>query len=500
MKLREPPHEPEAERAFLSAVMLRNEVLASVNLAPRDFHDPRHLEVYTAICQLGAKGSPIDALTVESQLRSNGKLRSVGGLSGIAEIAGDVPTSDNIAHYAELIAEAARRRRLITEASQVAEDAFNPTRALPELAARLRDVAVAAAPAAATAERLVSVRLSEVTPERLTFLWDGRIPLRKLTIVESDPGLGKSTVIIDIIARATTGRPMPGETTSRGIAAAIIVTDEDAASDTIVPRAILAGADLTRVRHVSGVRVGDSERRLSLPDDIADLERMIEELKAEGAAFVLLVLDPIGVYISAGLDTHKDSDVRQALTPLAALADRTGAAVIGIRHLNKGTGSALYRGAGSIAFSGVARSVLLVAKDPDDPDARILAQTKTNLSRRMQSMRYRLVGEPGADHARVEWLGGCDATADDLTVAPVLLDPGAMSEALAFLSTTLQDGPVLASEVQAAARAQMISEATLRRAKKDLGVKSSAKAGKWSWFIPIEARPATSPVTDEGEV
>lgn len=201
-----------------------------------------------------------------------------------------------------------------------------------------------------------------------------------------------------------------------------------------------------------------------------------------------MVIDPLMAFLSSKTDSHKDQDVRRALAPMAALAERTGAAVLIVRHLNKAAGgNTLYRGGGSIGTIGAARAGLVVAPDPDDPERRILAANKHNLSRAAPSLAFRVETAPNGA-ARVAWGGTSSLSGGDILREPA--DPeqrSAFSEAKDFLVKELADGRVDAELVKKDARAAGVSERTLKRAKRALGVRSEKEAdGTWSWVPPDE--------------
>lgn len=345
-----------------------------------------------------------------------------------------------------------------------------------------------------TTEDVTLLRLSDVQPEPVRWLWPGRIPLGKLTILDGDPGLGKSLLTIDLAARVSTGDPMPDGTTSdcEGPAGVVLLTAEDDPADTIRPRLDAAGADCTRIVLVQAIREltilpDDAIReRTRLPNlgDIAALEKAIAEVEAK-----LIIVDPVMAY-TAGADTHVDSEVRSVLSRLAELAQRTGVAILAVRHLNKAGGSnPLYRGGGSIGFIASARSGLLVAPDPDDMEGkrRILASTKSNLAELPKSLAYTI--EAPTSVAKITWLGTSDQTARTLLAAPSDDEErNAIDEAKDFLLSLLADGPIEAKQVKAEARDAGIAERTLARAKQLLAVQAVKSgfgdSGKWLWCLP----------------
>jgi hypothetical protein len=249
------------------------------------------------------------------------------------------------------------------------------------------------------------ITLSDVETQQIDWLWQRRIPLGKITLLDGDPGMGKSLIAITIAACVSTGRPMPDGTPGRqgGI---ILIAPEDSAEDTIKPRVEAAGGDPSRVLLLNTVisfdekRLGIYDRPFSLSRDLNDLEIDIRRTNA-----ILVVLDPLMAVLGRNIDSSRDQDVREVFTPLAQLAERTGCAILIIRHLNKGSSdNILYRGAGSIGIIAAARTGLLVAHDPDDEQKRVFATVKNNLSKMAPNLTYQIVeNERGIPY--IQWLG-----------------------------------------------------------------------------------------------
>jgi hypothetical protein len=337
------------------------------------------------------------------------------------------------------------------------------------------------------------IRLSTVKAQRVAWLWPGRIPLGKLTILDGDPGLGKSVLTLDLAARVSRGRQMPLEERQAGDdgepAGVVLLTAEDGLDDTVVPRLQAADADLERCLALDLLpEAGGGKRLPQLPQDADAIGEAAKRVQAR-----LIVVDPLTAYLGGEVNAHKDADCRRALWPLTKVAEQTGAAVVVVRHLNKATGgNPLYRGGGSIGIIGAARSGLLVARDPDNADRRVLASTKCNLAKLPASLGFALDAHTSTGALRIGWTGPSAHTAETLLAAPRDdEDRGAVQEAVDVLRTILAGGPQAANEVQKEARRAGVSEITLRRAKAILGVQSRknsfAGGGAWQWFLPQQS-------------
>jgi len=337
------------------------------------------------------------------------------------------------------------------------------------------------------------ILVSDVETERVAWLWRGWLALGKISVLDGDPGLGKSATTLDIAARVSTGRPFPdGLECETGAGGVVILSAEDSLADTIKPRLEAAGADTSRISSLRTVWEGRGERRhertLSLPEDIPLIERKIRRVEAK-----LVIVDPLMSFLPKKIDAHKDQDVRRALAPFASMAERTGAALQVVRHLSKSEGSSpIYRGGGSIGIIGAARMGALVAKDPKDEERRVLAPTKNNLAVHPKSLLYGLE-EADNGAVRVIWGGDAEYSASELLQAVRPDRADARRDAEDFLETLLSDGSVPKASVEEEAKAAKISPGTLRRAKTSLGVVAAREnqvggergAGRWIWKLPV---------------
>jgi hypothetical protein len=326
---------------------------------------------------------------------------------------------------------------------------------------------------------LFAERLSAIEPSTVSWLWEPYLPRGKLTLLDGDPGVGKSMMAVDLAARLSRGAALPDGSPGTGPHVVLLLNAEDDPADMTHPRAAGAGADLDRLVHVAG-RGGVP---LRFPADVPALEAEVRRYHAD-----LVVIDPMMAFFPPEVAANTDQCIRQGLAPLATLAEGTGAAVLLVRHLTKrGGAKAIYRGSGSIGILGSARTGLLIGPDPADPNTRVLAVTKSNLAAPASALGFR-VNANAAGRSAVEWLGRYDRTADQLLARPDgPLKP--RDYASDWLKKELAAGPRKAADVLAAAADDGIPEATLRRAKRDVDIRSHRAyaddaSSTWYWYDP----------------
>lgn len=242
------------------------------------------------------------------------------------------------------------------------------------------------------------ISMSEIQTEEVKWLWHPYIPLGKVTIVQGDPGEGKTTLILAVIAALTKGEALPESDKALEPMNVIYQTAEDGLAETIKPRLVAAEADCSRV-----LVIDERKQELTLCD-----ERLEQAILETGAK--LIVIDPMQAYLGGEVDMHRANEVRPVLKRVASMAERTGCAVILIGHMNKAQGlKANYRGLGSIDFRAAARSVLLVGRLKDAPNIRVMAQDKNSLAPEGAFIAFELDAERG-----FQWKGYCDSTVDDV--------------------------------------------------------------------------------------
>ena len=358
----------------------------------------------------------------------------------------------------------------------------------------------------ASRRRVVLTPASTITPEPVRWLWDRRLPLRGLSLVAGEPGLGKSTLTVELAADVTRGR-LDGDL--RGDPRDVLLASaEDAFSSVVGGRLMAAGADMDRVHrlHVEG---RDGEELLTLPDDVAEVEARCEGLATSGRPVALVVVDPVSAFIAGGVDTHRDAAVRRVLAPLSGLAERQQLAVVGVAHMNKDSAAKLLaRVGGSVAFGAAPRSVLAFARHPDDPDGeqgieRVIVHAKSNhgayapsLAARIESRNVIEVGEV----ARLVVDGECEISADDLG-AQGGGDRSDREEAREWLADELADGEWHEGrEVKARAKAAGYSVRTLQRARVGLQIEDRREGfpAVSEWRLPVVPTPSRASGTTVG--
>jgi len=252
--------------------------------------------------------------------------------------------------------------------------------------------------------------ISDVKAEPVPWLWPKRIAFGTLCIIDGDPGCGKTSIMLDLMARLSTGTAMPFEAEGLRPANSLIVSAEDSISNTIAPRVHAAHADASRVFVAL--------EPLSFPNDVGKLKDMILERRAR-----LVLVDPVLAMLDDGIDSGQDAKMRKVLSPLAALAAHTESAIVLVRHLNKALHSkTMYRGGSSIAIAAAARTCLLAAGAKGKMH---LANYKSNLDVKAPTLVYELVDD-GKGVVTVVWKDVSGASADEVMDAS--LPPGYRSQ------------------------------------------------------------------------
>ena len=317
-------------------------------------------------------------------------------------------------------------------------------------------------------ETVKIIRMSDVELTPVDWLWKPYLPFGKLSVLQGNPGEGKTYFAMHLAAACTNGKLLPNMERLEPFNV-IYQTAEDGLGDTVKPRLIEAGADLDRV-----LVIDDSDVQLTLSDE--RIEKAIIENNAR-----LVIIDPIQAYLGADVDMNRANEVRPIFMRLGQVAQRTGCAILLIGHLNKAAGmQSLQRGLGSIDIAAAVRSVMFIGKLKHDPTMRILTHEKSSLAPPGVSLAFSLGDEGG-----FRWVGEYDITADEMLSGIEPQRETKTQQAKDLICTMLAGGKqVLSEDIDKAALERGIPGRTVRDAKRELGddLKSKIVEGRKKVF------------------
>ena len=309
--------------------------------------------------------------------------------------------------------------------------------------------------------------MADVQPKKVDWLWHPYIPFGKLSMIQGNPGEGKTTLALRIAAACSKGEPLPGCEAHEPFRV-FYQNAEDGLEDTIRPRLEKANADLSMIHYIK-----ENEHSLSMAD-----ERIEAAIAETGAR--LMILDPVQAYVGKYVDMNRANDVRDVMKSLGSVADRTNCAITLIGHLNIAQGmNSSYRGLGSIDFRAAPRSIMLVGRMKNDPNARIVVHDKSSLAPQGKSLAFTLDDDTG-----FRWLDGYgDISSDDL-LGGISPDTKCADASNLILSMLADGKPVPASEIYREEHERGISERTLKEAKKNIsGIGTRKVANLWYWQL-----------------
>jgi putative DNA primase/helicase len=342
------------------------------------------------------------------------------------------------------------------------------------------------------------IQLEQASQLKITairWLWSGWLANGKLHVLAGTPGTGKTTIAMNIAATVSAGGVFPcGSDCNAGNV--LIWTGEDDPADTLTPRLMASGADLTRIYFIRSTVENGHSRSF---DPARDFDKLLSNAEAIGN-IKLVIVDPI---ISAVVgDSHKANDVRRGLQPLVELAQALDCVVLGVTHFSKGTmgRDPIERVTGSQAFGALARVVIIAAKesshDETNPSRRFIARAKSNIGPDGGGFDYsmsqvELAGYVGVSATHIKWIGAIQGSARDLlgAVESDKNDPSDQSDlddAQAFLVSLLENGALTQKAIKSESKGEGHAWRTIQRAKKVTGIKSKKQGvkGGWLWELP----------------
>lgn len=309
---------------------------------------------------------------------------------------------------------------------------------------------------------------SEVKQRKIEWLWYPYIPYGKITILQGDPGEGKSTFILNIAALLTKGAKMPDGSGGGKTQTVVYQCAEDDIADTIKPRLVAAGADCEKIAYII-----DDNNELTFED--ARIEQVLQKTKAR-----LLVIDPMQAFLVQDSDMQNAARMRGALGKLADVAAKYQCAVVLVGHLNKAYGGKnLYRGLGSIDIAAIARSVLMISRDGADPSIRYMFPVKASLALEGSAIGFTF------SEGQFQWIGKCDIDSSTLE-GSVFARNEKLEQAKSYLIRILKEGALPSTKISKMVAHLDISKRTIETAKKEVGIVAFRKENAWYWRLPDE--------------
>lgn len=343
--------------------------------------------------------------------------------------------------------------------------------------------------------------MASVQSKPITWLWPNVFAQGKFSLISGHPGLGKSQVSLYLAATVSQVALWPASTSAATGGNVIIISAEDDPADTIKPRLEALGANMDRIYILDTVTDSDKKepRTFSLKNDIYKLASMLEEIDDVS----LVIIDPISAY-TAGVDNHKDADLRQILSPLSKLAEKYNVAIVGIAHLNKGGEGkeAITRTSGSMALIAAARAAWYVIRDDATPDRRLFVPAKNNIGKDDVGYAFHVLPktlQSGIETSYVKWETATVAVNISALMSSGQSAPSEIERAIDFIKEILANGFLPSNDVYEEAKNAGFSRSTVIRAKERIGIKPVKQSSKeWTWALPETGRNSTcSPHLDE---
>lgn len=338
-------------------------------------------------------------------------------------------------------------------------------------------------PAAVPVGPLEDAPLTEFTSEPIEWLWPSWLPRGVVTLMDGNPGVAKSTVVADLVARITTAGSWPDGGPVGGVGRVMWITTEDDPGRVLRPRIEAAGGDCSLVRFVKSEVV--------FPSGAGAFRELVVQRASEPLGLALVILDPLFSHIEAGVRTIADAEMRKGvMNPLSAAAEAAEVSILVIRHFSKDSAAtAINRGAGSLGgIAGAARAMLTVIADPEDDngETKVIGVSKSNYAKEPPALRYQVVGKlpPGwisGTVSGIEWLGS-----SAVSVSKIMVEPPTTRGAVEALEELLGKGPLSARDAINVMRSHGFGQSASRSAASRLHVVKAkvGMTGGWMWRLP----------------
>lgn len=466
--------ESDLARAVLGALILKPDILEGSDVSAGDFPAGRFRETFAGISEQWENGRPdkIDAVLLNQKISGEAPAAFISSLiNGTVRL--DPETFGRRLHE---LRRQSLRRRAIAEVSRTLHGEEKTGLIDPEAFERLRTMFRRFDELGdSTPETVSCSRLSDIEPKEMSWFWGSRIPFGMLSLLVGDPGNLKSFLATWLCSRSSVGKPLPDNSAPTVSCGSVILTAEDSPSYTIRPRADANGADPSKIYVLenSSFNIGE------------DLKRVRAQI-SEDPSIRFLVIDPVNSFLG-GADYIKDTAVRDALNPLVRFLDETGIAGLGVMHLNKKIDlGGIYRIGGSIAFAGLARSILAVTLHPEDETKRLLRPLKMNYARQPASLAFSI-----GDDLRLSFDNEPVEIRSDEPLSQTAGHDGAENSfTVEWLRDRLSDEPVELKALIKDAAEVGISRRTLFYCRKKIGIRNKPSGfGKNKvsyWELPRE--------------
>lgn len=457
-------------------------------MAPGSWQNPAHARIAQLIKELHSRGDVVSIASVGAVLGDAAIRDWFGDWARFTDCLSSKNTSLPASTLRKMIEEAAAKRKMqygLKDAQRMMQEGHS-----------LADVQEHVQATVDSTSRVtpkqhhdgpVLVCLKDIEPKSVDWLWDGRIPLGRITLLVGYPGEGKSFLTTDMASRVSTGTPWPDKRVCPQ-GSVIFICAEDNPGDTIRPRLDAHSANCDKIHLLTMVKrsgKGKQHETLFSLADVDALEKTLQQLPD----CKLIIIDPIGSFLGGKVDAHRDNEVRSVLAPVAQLAEKYCVAVLVVCHRNKGKSNrADDLVMGSRAFTGIARSVLHLSRDALDKKRRLLLPGKINIASECDGAAFTIIGQPPAiawEHNPV-MMNADDALAvenNGIHEAKPGPKPLARNAAGEWLATLLAKGSMTVPEIKQAAQDAGLAWRTTQRAAEELGVVRTKDqfSGNWRW-------------------